>query len=169
MNNTPSNGIYPPTKGGYSDLVVKKVQHRPYTHLFKKIYGPNVFTKSTVPELYLLITKLEAAYESSGEICQFSSKYDASRFGVPPKNLYTLSASEERGRQLYFGMYTRPDGTPVNAHCSECHSSSAIPYIQVTTGGKDTFSMYCFANIGVPRNHFNPFYQETDCTSNPHG
>jgi cytochrome c peroxidase len=29
--------------------------------------------------------------------------------------------------------------------------------------------MYCFANIGVPRNYGNPFYQETDCTDNPHG
>ena len=27
--------------------------------------------------------------------------------------------------------------------------------------------MYCFANIGVPKNYNNPFYQKTDCTSNP--
>jgi len=88
---------------------------------------------------------------------------------VPPKNLYTLSASEERGRQLYFGTYTRPDGTLVNAHCAECHSSANFPPVSKMTNGKDTFSMYCFANIGVPRNFNNPFYQETDCTSNPHG
>ena len=104
-----------------------------------------------------------AAYESSGEVCQFSSKYDASKYGVPPGTLYTLSASEERGRQLYFGIGT------TNAHCSECHSSSAFPPVLATTDGKDTFTMYCFANIGVPKNFNNPFYQETDCTSNPHG
>jgi cytochrome c peroxidase len=29
--------------------------------------------------------------------------------------------------------------------------------------------MYCYANIGVPKNPLNPFYQETDPVSNPHG
>ena len=104
-----------------------------------------------------------AAYESSGEICQFSSKYDASKYGVPPGTLYTLSASEERGRQLYFGIGAK------NAHCAECHSSALQPYVQATTEGKNTFTMYCFANIGVPKNYNNPFYQMTNCTSNPHG
>jgi cytochrome c peroxidase len=41
--------------------------------------------------------------------------------------------------------------------------------VQAMTNGKDTFTMYCYANIGVPKNFSNPFYQETDCTSNPHG
>jgi cytochrome c peroxidase len=104
-----------------------------------------------------------AAYEVSGEVNQFSSKYDASKFGVPPGTGYTLSASEERGRKLYFGVGTK------NAHCSECHSSALQPYVQATTDGKNTFTMYCYANIGVPKNFSNPFYQETDCTSNPHG
>src|SRR5258707_6857444 len=29
--------------------------------------------------------------------------------------------------------------------------------------------MYCYANIGVPKNIENPYYQETDQESNPHG
>ncbi len=78
---------------------------------------------------------------------------------MPPKNLYTLSASEERGKQLFFGQ----------AQCSACHSSAAVPAIQATTQGKDTFTMYCYANIGVPRNIDNPYYQQTDKESNPHG
>jgi cytochrome c peroxidase len=163
MNNTPTNGVYPPPAGGYSALVVEKVEKSSYAPLFKQIYGANAFTKYTIPELYTLITEAEAAYESSGEICQFSSKYDASKYGVPPGTLYTLSASEERGRQLYFGI------GPKNAHCAECHSSATYPIVLATTNGKDTFTMYCFANIGVPRNYNNPFYQMTDCTSNPHG
>ena len=163
MNNTPTNGIYPPPAGGYSALVVQKVQNSSYAPLFKQIYGADAFTKYTVPELYTLITEAIAQYEPSGEICQFSSKYDASQYGVPAGTLYTLSASEERGRQLYFGIGT------TNAHCAECHSSSAFPPVLAMTNGKDTFSMYCFANIGVPKNFNNPFYQETDCTSNPHG
>ena len=164
MNNTPTNGIYPPPAGGYSALVVQKVQSSSYAPLFKQIYGADAFTKYTVPELYTLITEAIAQYEQSGELCQFSSKYDASKYGVPPGTLYTLSASEERGRQLYFGI----PGT-TNAHCAECHSSSAYPPVLAMTNGKDTFTMYCFANIGVPKNYNNPIYQETDCTSNPHG
>ena len=163
MNNTPTNGVYPPTAGGYSALVVQKVQNSAYAPLFKQIYGANAFTKYTIPQFYTLITEAEAAYEFSGEVCQFSSKYDASKYGVPPKNLYRLSASEERGRQLDFGI------GPKNAHCAECHSSSAFPPVLATTNGKDTFTMYCFANIGVPKNFNNPWYQVTDCTSNPHG
>jgi len=168
MNNTPDNGIFPPLAGGFSSLVVSKVKAK-YEAQFTQAYGFDPFTTYTVPQLYTLITQTMAAYESSGEVCQFSSKYDASPFGVPPGTLYTLSASEERGRQLYFGTYTRPDGTPVNAHCSECHSSATFPYVTNTTGCKDTFTMYCFANIGVPKNFNNPFYQMTDCTSNPTG
>jgi len=163
MNNTPTNGIYPPPAGGYSALVVQKVQNSAYAPLFQQIYGADAFTKYTVPDLYTLITEAIAQYEQSGELCQFSSKYDASQYGVPAGTLYTLSASEERGRQLYFGIGT------TNAHCAECHSSSAFPPVLAMTNGKDTFSMYCFANIGVPKNFNNPFYQETDCTSNPHG
>ncbi|MBV8128997.1 MAG: hypothetical protein JO114_15220, partial [Planctomycetaceae bacterium] len=112
MNNTPDNGIYPPPKGGYSALVVQKVQNSAYAPLFQQVYGADAFTKYTVPQLYTLITEAIAAYETSGELCQFSSKYDASQYGVPAGTLYTLSASEERGRQLYFGIGTK------NAHCA---------------------------------------------------
>jgi cytochrome c peroxidase len=106
-----------------------------------------------------LICQAIAAYESTGELNQFSSKYDASPFGVPPMSKYTLTASEERGRQLFFGK----------AICNTCHSSTGNPSIQFITKGKDTFSMYCYANIGVPRNVRNPYYENTDCKTNPHG
>ena len=162
MNNTPTNGVFPPTFGGFSALVVSKVQAK-YEAQFTAALGFDPFTTFTVQQLYTLICQTEAAYEASGEVNQFSSKYDASKFGVPPQNLYTLSASEERGRKLYFGIGAK------NAHCAECHSSSADPPVLAQTDGKDTFTMYCYANIGVPKNFANPFYQETDCTSNPHG
>jgi cytochrome c peroxidase len=162
MNNTPTNGVFPPKAGGFSALVVQKVEAK-YGPLFQLAFGHDVFTTLTVPELYTLICEAEAAYESSGEINPFSSRYDASKFGVPPGTAYTLTASEERGRRLYFGIGTK------NAHCSECHSSALFPPVEAMTNGKDTFTMYCFANIGVPKNFGNPFYQETDCVSNPHG
>ena len=101
----------PPAAGGYSALVVQKVQSRPYTPLFKQVYGPDVFTKYTTPQIYTVITDAIAAYEASAEINPFNSKYDASKYGVPPQKLYTLSASEERGRILY-GVGPNPSNNP---------------------------------------------------------
>ena len=155
MNNTPA-GTAP---NQYPPLLVEKLMSRPYTPLIKKIYGKDVFTKYTQRQIFEIWGEAIAAFEASGEVCQFSSKYDASQFGVPAQALYTLSASEERGRQLYFG----------GAQCSACHSSLAFPGVQLETEGKDAFTMYCFANIGVPKNLANPYYQMTDPVSNPTG
>ena len=155
MNNTPA-GVAP---NQFPPLLVQKLQSRPYTPLIKRIFGPDVFTKFTPRQIFEIWGEAIAAYEASGEICAFSSKFDASQFGTPPQNLYTLSASEERGRQLYFGQ----------AQCSACHSSAGLQAVQIETEGKDTFTMYCFANIGVPKNPGNPFYANTDPVSNPNG
>ena len=128
MANLSSNGIQDPVAGGYSALVVKKVQSRPYTPLFKQVYGPDVFTKYTAQQIYTIITDAIGAYEASAEINPFSSKYDASKYGVPPQNLYTLSASEERGRILY-GVGPNPSNNPNfgAAQCFQCHSSQTPP------------------------------------------
>ena len=158
MANVPE-GPYPPANGGYPPLLVQKLVNRPYTPLFKQVYGEDVFFLLSPKEIYELFGEAIAAYESSPEVCAFSSKYDASKYGTPAMDLYTLSASEERGRQLFFGQ----------GQCSACHSSAAVPAIQAATGGKDTFTMYCYANIGVPKNIYNPYYQQTDKEANPHG
>jgi cytochrome c peroxidase len=158
MANTPV-GAYPPVSGGYPPLLVQKLANRPYTSLFKEVFGQNVFQENTKSEIYEFFSKALAAYETSGEVCAFSSKYDASKYGIPAMNQYTLSESEESGRQLYFGK----------AQCFQCHSSEKIPTIQATTQGKNTFTMYCYANIGVPKNMGNPYYKQTDKESNPHG
>jgi cytochrome c peroxidase len=158
MANTPTNGIYPPVAGGFSALVSEKAVTK-YRALFEAAYGPGIVERTNREEQYILVTAAIGAFEGSAEVCQFSSKYDASPFGVPPGTGYKLTPSEERGRVLYFG----------NAICNTCHSSALDPPVSEMTNGKDTFSMYCFANIGVPKNANNPFYQETDCTANPHG
>ena len=155
MNNTPV-GTAP---NQYPPLLVQKLMSRPYTPLIKQIYGKDVFTKYTPRQIFEIWGEAIAAFEASGEICSFSSKYDASEFGVPPKKLYKLSASEERGRVLYFG----------GGQCFQCHSSLTLPDVQIETEGKDTFTMYCYANIGIPKNPGNPFYEETDPISNPNG
>jgi cytochrome c peroxidase len=170
MANIPTNGIFPPVAGGFSALVVQKVQARPYTRLFTQVYGIDVFTKYTTQQIYTIITDAIAAFEGSAEINQFSSKYDASQFGVPPQSLYTLSASEERGRILY-GVGPNPNNDPTfqQAQCFQCHSSANLQVVQAETNGKETFTMFCYANIGVPKNPNNPFYEQTDPTINPNG
>jgi cytochrome c peroxidase len=177
MNNTPTNGVYPPTYGGYSALLVQKLQTAPYASLIQQIYGNDVFTKYTTEQLYEIFTEAIAAYEASGEVNPFSSKYDASQYGTPPQNLYTLSASEERGRIL-FGVGPNPNNDPTfgKGQCFICHTSaslnggnSASATVQLETDGKDTFSSYTYANLGVPKNPNNPFYQNTNSTTNPHG
>src|ERR1700719_4395015 len=99
-----------------------------------------------------------AAYEASAEINPFNSKYDASKYGVPPQNLYTLSASEERGRILYGGG-PNPSNNPNfgAAQCFQCHSSQRLLSVQAETDGKETFAMFCYANIGAPKNPNNPY------------
>jgi cytochrome c peroxidase len=170
MANTSTNGVYPPVAGGYSALVVEKVQSRPYTHLFKDVYGNDVFTKYTTEQLYTIITDAIAAYEASAEVNPFNSKYDASQYGTPPQNLYTLSASEERGRILY-GVGPNPNNDPNfgRAQCFQCHSSQPLAIVQAATHGKEAFTMFCYANIGVPKNPNNPYYKNTDATTNPFG
>jgi cytochrome c peroxidase len=157
MNNTPV-GTAP---NQWPPVLVNKLKSRPYTPLIKKIYGKDVFTKYTPRQIFEIWGEAISAYEASGEVCQFSSKYDASIFGVPvpATNVYTLSASEERGRQLYFG----------GGQCFACHSSAAMPAVELETEGKETFTMYCFANIGIPKNPGNPYYEMTDPISNPTG
>ena len=156
MNNTPV-GTAP---NQYPPLLVKKIQSRPYTPLFKQIYGQDVFTKYTPRQIFEIWGEAIAAFEASGEVCQFSSKYDASQYGVPPQNLYTLSASEERGRAVV--LRHAP-----NASSATRRRASRASTLE--TEGKETFTMYCFANIGVPKNPGNPYYAMTDPVSNPTG
>jgi len=158
MANIPT-GPYPPHAGGYSSAVVARVKTRPYANLFAQVYGAQAVASATDSQFYGLITQAIADYESSLEVNQFSSKYDGSKFGVPSRGKYQLSAYEERGRQLFFGK----------AQCFQCHSSATLEPVLAVTGGKDVFTMYCYANIGVPKNPQNPYYTETSAAANPNG
>ena len=60
-------------------ILVQKLQSRPYTPLIKQIYGADVFTKYTPRQIFEICGEAIAAFEASGDVCQFSSKYDASK------------------------------------------------------------------------------------------
>jgi cytochrome c peroxidase len=158
MANT-STGPYPPHAGGYAPSLAGKIASRPYAPLFENVFGRDIFKNSTDEEIYDLMTAAIAFYEASAEINQFSSKYDASTNGTPPMHLYTFTPSEENGRVLFFGK----------ARCSECHSDAALDAVKQAVQGRETFTMYCYANIGVPKNPGNPFYINTNGDANPLG
>lgn len=155
----PPVGPYPPHTGGYSPLVARKLGNRPYTALLQQAFGGDVLTRYSGQQLYVLATQLIAAYEASGEVVPFSSKWDASTNGISAQATYTFTASEERGRVLFFGP----------AQCFQCHNSSNLTGVTATVNGRQTFTMYCYANIGVPRNLDNPFYYEVNARTNPLG
>jgi cytochrome c peroxidase len=167
-------GPYPPLFGGFSPLLVGKLRHRPYTPMLLQVWGQDVFKQESAQQIYIRFAQALAAIQGSGEVCQFSSRYDASIYGTPPpppQNQYILTASEERGRILY-GAGPNPTNDPNfgKAQCVACHDSTALSAMGVIhTEGKNTFTMYCYANIGVPKNVNNHFYLQTDCASNPFG
>ena len=138
--------------------MAQKLANRPYAGLFESFFGRDVFQTSTDEQIYDLATAAMAVYEASAEINPFSSKYDASTNGVPPMQLYTFTPAEENGRVLFFGK----------AQCFECHSSApTLDSVKQATQGKDTFTMYCYANLGVPKNPGNPFYANTNRDGQP--
>ena len=164
MANLSSNGIQDPVAGGYSALVVQKVQSRPYTPLFKKVYGPDVFTKYTTQQIYTIITDAIAAYEASAEINPFNSKWDASKYGTPPQKLYTLSASEERGRILY-GVGPNPTNDPNfgNAQCFQCHSSATSTDLAGRDRGQGDVHHVLLCQHRRPQEPQQPLLREYGC------
>ena len=90
MANTPTNGVYPPTSGAIppsssrrSGRSMPRTSRRPSA----PTSSPSSYTDDQM--LYTVICQLCTDYETSSELNQFSSKYDASPFGVPPGTLYT--------------------------------------------------------------------------------
>ncbi len=156
MANTPV-GPYPPHAGGYSPIVAGTLSQRPYAALFQQVFGAGVFQAGNEANAYAMAAQAIAAYEASEEVNPFSSKYDASANAVPPSNAYQFTASEQNGLNLFFGK----------AQCFACHSSAMLDSVSNITINREVFTMYCYANIGVPKNPNNPFYQEQDATGNP--
>ena len=130
MNNTPA-GTAP---NQYPPLLVQKLQSRPYTPLIKQIYGQDVFTKYTPRQIFEIWGEAIAAFEASGEVCQFSSKYDASQYGTAGAE--PLHALRIRGaREDLYGVESDNDPTSA-AQCFACHSSAGLPGIQTRDGGE---------------------------------
>ena len=113
--------------------LVGKVALADYAGLMKAEFGNGVFADPA--QALLDMGSAIAAFETSGQLQQFSSKYDSFIKGVVP-----LSPAENRGMLLFMD--------PKRANCASCHlmnPASANPQDSLFSD----FSLY--AN-GIPRN-----------------
>ena len=80
-----------------------------------------------------------AAFEQSGKVNAFTSKYDAYLRGRA-----SLTASEQRGLELFENK----------GKCADCHPSSLGP-----DGELPLFTDFTYDNLGIPANPDNPWYR----------
>jgi cytochrome c peroxidase len=146
---------------GSPEMVVRKVENGPYADAFRHVYGQDAFQRPT-HAVFADIVMAIAAYERSPEVSPFSSKYDAFVAGTA-----TLTPEELDGLRLITGTWNgKKIGRPYrkNAQCIACHGIEDDP-----ANGPTLWTFFCYANIGVPKNPRNPFYDQTDEQTNPAG
>ena len=117
-----------------AQAVIDKVLASSYQALFLQ-----VCPDSGTPARYECVGRAIAAFERSGRVGPFTSKYDYWLIGKAK-----LTGQEQRGLELFNG----------EAMCANCH----VPPL---------FTDFTYDNLGVPRNPLNPFYTELDW--NPQG
>jgi cytochrome c peroxidase len=142
------------------DVVVQKLAASKSAELFRRVFGPHVFGQPT-HVVFADLCKALASYERSEEVSPFTSKFDAYLLGRA-----TLTPEELDGLRLFTGTRDgKSTGAPwvKNAQCAACHG------LEDNLAGPSLFTRECFASIGTPRNPNNPFYLQTDKTSNPFG
>jgi len=143
----------PHLRNGYSKLIAQKIRNGMHRNLFVEIF--HSLDSSSDSQVFFEFMDSIKTFLSSTLMNPFSSDYDEFIANGTP-----LNASAERGRNLFFG----------SAGCSNCHSSAGLPVLGIPNpSGHDLFSMFCLANTGVGKNPNNPFYRQTDCSSNPGG
>jgi cytochrome c peroxidase len=119
--------------------VVDKVRRADYAHLFKRVYGPDIF--SDTDSAYDKIADAIAAFERTRVFNKFTSKYDAWLAGKA-----RLSDQEMRGLELF----ERED----KGNCAACHPSQPAE-----DGTPPLFTDFSYDNLGIPRNPHNLFYK----------
>jgi len=133
--------------------LIRKVCKSDYASLFRKVgidiwKEPDICSSKDVNLQFGIIGIAIAAFENSGKVNQFSSKYD-----YYLKGEVRLSAKELEGLELFRGK----------AKCSNCHiiesEKDGIPPL---------FTDFTFDNLGLPKNPQNPWYS-MDTTINNEG
>jgi len=117
--------------------VVTKVEQSEYSDLFMEVYGPDAF--DNVNMAYDNVAAAIAAFESTSELNQFTSKYD-----YYLADMAILTEQEMSGLELY--------NDPMAGNCAACHPSTAGPYSE-----HPLLTDFSYDNLGVPKNWDNPF------------
>jgi cytochrome c peroxidase len=121
------------------EAVLKKIADSKYASLWQEVWKEPISwgTETDIDKNYDRIGLAIAAYEGSGEVNSFSSKYDAYLLGEAE-----LTEQEEWGHRLFEGK----------AKCSACHPCSDEDETM------PLFTDFTYDNLGVPKNPENPFY-----------
>jgi cytochrome c peroxidase len=116
------------------NILVAKVRALSYFKDFASVF--NVPANATDQQVYdILRTAFETYQRQDPDYLLFNSKFDRFLDGT-----VSLSASEERGRQLF--------NNPNKGNCASCHSSQIGPGQQ-----RPLFTNFRYAALGVPRNN----------------
>ena len=115
------------------NVLVARLRALSYYNDFARLF--NVPANATDQQVYdILRGAFETYQRQDPDYLLFNSKFDQFLDGTA-----TLSASEERGRQLF--------NTPNKGNCASCHSSQIGPGQQ-----RPLFTNFRYAALGVPRN-----------------
>ncbi len=120
--------------------VVDKVCASYYADDFTKVFGAKICDDPA--DAYDAIAKAIAAFESTPEVNQFTSKYD---YYLKNPDRYPLTDQERLGLELY----ERAD----KGNCAACHPSQPT-----AEGEPPLFTDFTYDNLGIPKNPMNPWY-----------
>ncbi|WP_255336352.1 cytochrome-c peroxidase [Methanosarcina sp. KYL-1] len=131
--------------------VLEQIAASKYVWLWELVWGEPISYGDTdeINESYNRTALAIAAYESSSEVNQFSSKYDANLTRGDE-----LTEEEAWGLEL-FNAPNNNDGIKQvgeGGNCAACHPSNP------ENGEPPLFTDFTFDNLGIPRNPDNPFY-----------
>ncbi len=116
--------------------VISSIRAARYADLFEEVFGDGAL--NDVEQAYDQTAEAIATFERSGEINQFTSKFDYFLEGKAK-----LTKTEQKGLEMF----------NTKGKCAQCHPSTAGPYAD-----KPLFTDFTYDNLGVPKNPDNPFY-----------
>jgi cytochrome c peroxidase len=126
-----------------ASVLAKLKSNRSYVALWKSVYGVADIDINTTDAINLNYDRIGfaiEAYETSPEVNQFSSKFDAYLAGRA-----TLTAQEAEGMALFNN----------EAGCNDCHKQLGGNRNRPFVVG-ESFADFAFHNIGLPQNPNNP-------------
>jgi cytochrome c peroxidase len=148
--------------------LVQTVKGSDYAGLFEKVFGPGSLDANKDPAAaYDNIGRAIAAYERSGEVNSFSSRFDDFWRAAKAKGLKVESIGEPNLKDFRnLGLTERElSGLALfnsRGLCFKCH------VLTPAGGNPPVFADYKYDNLGIPRNPANPFYGQ-DKAFNPDG